>query len=332
MQYSKAKASSFPYVVMLCVVLVQLILSALSIAFVLHKAPSPGDAGQIQKAATLYMTLGSSIGFLVMSAAFSLAGTQWMLERRNVAELPRIAAVCIAGLCGALSAAWGFLVAFLMGIAASNMAWTTLVHVVFPFQKLLGCVIPELLILFSVWLVFRLFRRQEVPMAGMADLRGRALLVFGLLSWWWIMPVLSFVVPVAAMRFLDVDADANPMTLFLGPYAGSMVLALPAFLGAMFGFPVRMHVVRPTRLCFTAALAMLVNILVLMALAAVAAMLSYAMDNDAKPGIGIAVLVQLVWLAASTLLCRLLVKALMPKTYLPESNEQRSVPAAAASN
>lgn len=331
MHDSKAKASSFPYLVMLCVVVAQLLLSTLSVALFLHKAPAPGDAGQIQRAITLYMTLGSCIGFLVMSAAFSLAGTQWMLERRKIAGLPGIAAVCIAGVCGVLSAAWGFFIAFLIGAAASKVSRTTLIHVVLPAQKLLGCVVPELLILFSVWLVFRLFRRQELPVATATDLRGRALVTFGLFLWWWIMPVLSFAVPVLAMRFFDIDADANPAALFLGPYAGSMMLALPVFLGAVFGFPARMHMVRPLRLCFTAALAMLVNVVVLVALAAVAAMLSYAIDRDVRPGIGVAVLVQLVWLVVSTWLCRLLVRALTPETYLPEPNGQRPIAVMASS-
>ncbi|MBE1161935.1 hypothetical protein [Dyella acidiphila] len=293
---------------MLCVVIAHLLLDALGIYSILHLAALAGDDDHDRYVDAFYMALGNDIGFLVISAAFSLAGAQWMLERRRVAGLPGYAAACMGVLSAVLGLAWSFVSAHLIRTLALALASTTSMQVAMTISVLIGYTVAPLLVLFSIWLPFRLWRAKEIPAVGLVDLRARGLLLFGLFAWSWVMLVLGFTIPAAAIYYASSGLD--PALVHIGPYAGSMVLALPAFLGALIGLPRSMPAVRPVRIWLAALLAMLVSAIAMVAVAFVAVELMRVISGSAAQSMGMSAAVAFAWLVIATPLCWLVVKGL----------------------
>jgi hypothetical protein len=298
---SAAKASSFPYLVMFYVILVHLLLDALGVFSLLHLRYEHA------RDMALYMTLGSNIGFLVIYAAFSLAFTQWLLERRRIAGLPGYAPICMVVLSAVLSIGWGFGTAFLLRFLNQMLAGD--LSVVVTISVLIRYVMLPVLLWFSIWPIFQLFRDRAVPAAGPSQSRGLALLIFTLFAWSWVMLVLALTVPMGASYFSSESLD--PSVLYLAPYAGSFVLALPAFLGALLGLPSKMPTAQPLRMWGVATLAMVVCAVVMVAASFAAAVLLVHFDRGADVSVSAGALVTLVWFAVSTPLCWLSVKLLI---------------------
>lgn len=307
MQSSRNKASSFPYLVMLCVIVAHALLQGFAIFSILHRA-MPDESEHLRET-VLYMSLGSDITFQVIYAAFSLGFTQWWLERRRIEGLPGYASPCVGILSVVLGAAWGFVSALLVRHIAAMFMGSAGMSFALTVSVLVGYVIGPLLLIFSMWLVFHLLRGQEKPAAGPVELRGRALLIFTLFAWSWVLLALVLWMPTLSAYYSAEDID--PTLLHLGPYAGSFGLVLPVFFGALLGLPRSMPAARPVFLWLAATLAMLVNAIVMVVAAFVVVRVAMLLGVDVQPTISLAVWAALAWFALSTPLCWLLVRLLI---------------------
>lgn len=307
MQNIRNKASSFPYLVMLCVTVAHALLQGVLIFSILHRA-MPDESEHLRNT-MLYMSLGSDISFQVIYAAFSLGFTQWWLEHRCIAGLPGYAPVSAGILSVVLGGAWGFAAALLTRHIAQTLMGSAGMSFALTVSVLVGYVVGPLLLIFSMWLVFHLLRSQEKSAAGPVELRGRALLIFTLFAWSWVMLVLAISMPAFGAYFSSDDID--PTLLHLGPYAGSFGLILPAFFGALLGLPRSMPTARPVFLWLAATVAVLVSAIAMVVSAFVAVRVAMLLGVDVQPTISLAVWTAVAWFAISTPLCWVLVRLIV---------------------
>jgi hypothetical protein len=306
---SKPKASFFPYAVMLCMAVTHGLLSSLGLYRLMQR---PVDPGQAQSHIyVLYMMLFLSVGNVIISAAFSFAATQWLLERRRVDALPAYAPVGMAILSAALSLGWSFTLPMLfvpIFKSAFGDGGIRLAALVVP---LLSYVVRPLIDIFSVWLVFRVLRRQEKPMAYPVQVRGRAVLIFTLFAWAWLMALLGMGAPFGSTFFSYQEID--PGIFYLASSIGSLVLLVPSFLGAVIALPAGMTATRPVRLWLAATLTLIVSAAVLVIAALAMAALTRFSLGDMPSNLGLAVVASLVGFFLSVPLCWLVVKLLTRK-------------------
>jgi hypothetical protein len=176
-----------------------------------------------------------------------------------------------------------------------------------------------LITLFSIWLVFRLLRRRERSEIGAVNLRGRAILISGLFAWAWAVAAQSTALSMARGMFggglLEAVANAQQISAFFGGYLiGCAFFTLPALLGIVFGLPANMPAARVGRLWVTSTLAMLINAAVWYAVLKSALHINDKLLDFYKVNFSSLwwlTLVILMWQVSATLLCRLIVRALM---------------------
>jgi hypothetical protein len=300
---------------MLAVMVVSLALATLGVYRWQHLSTGMDDARRL---GVLYMMLGNDLVGLVISAAFALGYTQWMLERRRLAGLPDYAAVGIGVLKGLL----GFALMFAWQMAAralltayDHYAGMQLVAIL---SLILGHLITVAAVMVPIWLAFSVLRGQALPASPQpVELHGRALLMFTLFAWSWLLVLAQLVAPIA-MQFYGTELEALPVV----PYAGSIGLLLPAFLGGLLGLPRTMSQTRPLRLWLAGTLAMVVVIFAMICI-------SGFVGRDFAPRTifsAFAALMAGVWFAVSTLLCWLLVKVLC-RTQAPPLLHHEKIPA-----
>ena len=296
------KASRFPYWVMLCV------MAPLFITNVFHLL-------HVSSFDSLFTQFIFDIGFLSIAAAYGFGGTQWVLERQRTAGLPVYAAVAVGVLSFLFWRERLFLYQPVLAMMDKPSTYTEM------WQIRIALLLPDyvilaLLTLFFIWLLFRLLRGRGQPEVGAADLRGRSILISGLFAWAWAAAVLSVAVSKdgGLSRSLEFS-ETGDFLVILGGYLFVVVLfALPAFLGAVFGLPANMPVARVRRLWVTSTLAMLVSAAVWYAVFYLALQVNdrlldfYRMSFSSLWWLA---LVILLWQVAATLLCRLIVRALM---------------------
>ena len=153
----------------------------------------------------------------------------------------------------------------------------------------------------SILLMFRLFRRYQLTVSFPMELRGRALLIFTLFSWSWIVAMLNLAMPMAAAFYAEQDIDQA--TVYLAPLAGSFVLVLPAFLGALLGLPTRMPFTRPVRLWLAATSAVLISAVAMVGVTYAAVRLAEALHGRVEPNTELCALVALAWFVVTIPLC-----------------------------
>jgi hypothetical protein len=302
-QSAKEKPSSFPYVVTLAVMVVSLALATFVVYRWQHMSTGMDDERRL---GVLYVMLGSDLVGLVISAAFALGYTQWMLERRRVAGLPDYAAAGIGVLKGLL----GFALMFAWQMAAralltayDHYAGMQLVAIL---SLILGHLITVAAVMVSIWLAFSVLRGQAIPASPRpVELRGRALLMFTLFAWSWLLVVAQLVVPMT-MELYRAEFEALPLI----PYAGSIGLVLPVFLGGLLGLPRTMPLTRPFRLWLAGTLAVLVCALAMVVVIIAMVGIGRFLGQDFAQITAFSALVAVVWFVVSTLLCWLLVKVL----------------------
>ena len=299
MSSARAKASSFPYTVMLCVVLVRLLLDGFGLYRAMIRPVEPGY--EHYRAVALYTALGTNISFLLLLAAFSLAATQWVLERRRIAGLTTYAAAGIALLSTALSIAWIFGSGFLLRMAVEKLVGSAGMRLAVTVNVLSSYIMEPMLVVLSILLMFRLFRRYQLTVSFPMELRGRALLIFTLFSWSWIVAMLNLAMPMAAAFYAEQDIDQA--TVYLAPLAGSFVLVLPAFLGALLGLPTRMPFTRPVRLWLAATSAVLISAVAMVGVTYAAVRLAEALHGRVEPNTELCALVALAWFVVTIPLC-----------------------------
>lgn len=311
MPSAKEKPSSFPYAVMLAVMAVSLALATFGLYRWRYMSMGMDDARRL---GVLYMMLGSDLAGLVISAAFALGFTQWMLERRRLAGLPDYAAVGIGVLKGLLGVALMF--AWQMAAQALLTAYDHYagVQLVAILSLVLGHLITVAAVMVPIGLAFSVLRGQAIPASPQpAELRGRALLMFTLFAWSWLLVLAQLVAPMA-MQFYGSELEASPAI----PYAGSIALVLPAFLGGLLGLPRTMSQTRPLRLWLAGTLAMVVATFTMVCI-------SGFVGNDFAPRTifsAVSVLMAGIWFVVSTLLCWLLVRVLC-RTQAPPLRDGR---------
>jgi hypothetical protein len=306
---SKPKASFFPYAVMLCMAAMHVLLALPGIYVLLHRPVDPDRAGY--QASMLYMMLGADVGYAMISGAFGLASAQWLLERRRINALPGYAAVGMAILNAVLAVGWTFSsLAIVRAVIGTGMVADGLV-VASTISAISSYVVQPLLVMLSVWLVFRLLRDREKPMAYPVQVRGRALLIFTLFAWAWLLALLGLSAPVGSTFYAYQGID--PRTFYTVSYSGTLVLLVPSFLGALLALPMGMTATRPVRLWLAATLTLIVSATVMVVVAfAVAALTHFSFEN-LQPNIGFAVVASLLWFFLSVPLCWLVVKLLTRK-------------------
>ncbi|TCV96399.1 hypothetical protein EC912_102750 [Luteibacter rhizovicinus] len=306
MQFSREKPSLLPYAVMLAIILVNLAFDAISVYRVFHMPDMSGDDSFAQRA--LYSVLGNEFVAMVVSVAFSVACTQWLMERRRIGGLPGYAAICIgvgyAVLSVLLSFAWWFITQ-----AITKNAGTVGMNVLVVVNAIAGHILKMLFAVLPVLLVFRLLRKYETPASHPADLRWRALLIFSLFAWSWVLLIMQFAVPVGLSLGASYGYDSGMLPLAV--YAGSTGLVLPAFIGGLLGLPKTMPLTRPLRLLLASVAAWVVCALVMVGSTYVMVRIGQAVVDYFRPGVGFSALVALIWFVVSILLCRLVVKALV---------------------
>lgn len=303
MPTAKEKPSSFPYAVMLAVMAMGLALATFAAYRWQHLSTGMDDARRL---GVLYVMLGSDLVGLVISAAFALGYTQWMLEQRRVAGLPDYAAVGIGVLKGVL----GFALMFAWQMAARGLlaayghyAGMQLVAIV---GLILGHLITVAAVMVSIGLAFSVLREQAIPASPQpVELRGRALLMFTLFAWSWLLVVAQLVAPMT-MDIYRAEVDALPLV----PYAASIGLVLPVFLGGLLGLPRTMPLTRPFRLWLAGTLAVLVCALAMAVVTIVMVGIGRSLGEDFASIAAFSALVAVIWFVVSTLLCWLLVKLL----------------------
>jgi hypothetical protein len=317
---SRPKASFFPYAVMLCIAAMHVLLALSGIYMLLHRPVAPEQAGY--HASVLYMMIGSDIGYLVISAAFSLATAQWLLERRRIDALPGYAPVGMALLNAVLSLGWSFALSTLISTVLRSAFGLYGLRTAAAFMALSSYVVQPLLVMFSVWLVFRLLRHEEKPTAFPVQVRGRAVLIFMLFGWAWLMAVLGISGPMGATFYAYQGID--PGAFYIASYTGALVLLVPSLLGVLLALPASMTATRPVRLWLAATLSLIVSMIVLVIVAlAVAALTHFSLEN-LQPNIGFSVIASLVWFFLSVPLCWVVVKLLTRKKTLPYAAEALS--------
>jgi hypothetical protein len=312
---AKEKPSSFPYAVMLAVMAMGLALATFAVYRWQHLSAGMDDARRL---GVLYVMLGSDLVGLVISAACALGYTQWVIERRRLAGLPDYAAVGIGVFKGVL----GFALMFTWQMAARGLlaayghyAGMQLVAIV---GLILGHLITVAAVMVSIGLAFSVLREQAIPASPQPiELRGRALLMFTLFAWSWLLVVAQLVAPMT-MDLYRAEVDALPLV----PYAASIGLVLPAFLGGLLGLPRTMPLSRPFRLWLAGTLAVLVCALTMAVVTIVMVGIGRSLGKYFVPITAFSALVAVVWFVVSTVLCWLLVKVLF-RTEVPLFRDER---------
>ena len=308
MQSAKVKPSLLPYAVALAILIVNLIFDLLSIYRAMHMHSTSGDDSIHQVA--LYMMLGSEFGAMVLSVVLGFACTQWLLERRRIAGLPGYAAVCIGATYAVLSVALTFSLWFITQAVSKHFGDIGM-HMMVIVNVIVGRVITLLAVALPVWLIFRLLRKREIPVLHSVELRWRALLIFTMFVWAWVLVILQLGLPVALSLGSTYETDQG--LFLLQGYMGSFVLVLPAFLGAWVGLPRTMPHTRVLRLLLTSVLALVVCALAMVIVTYVMVRMGGAFIDDIEPGQGFSALVALVWFIVSIPLCGFLVRLLTRK-------------------
>jgi hypothetical protein len=305
-QLSKAKPSLLPYAVMLAILLVNLAFDAISVYRLFHMPTLSGDEAVVRR--VLYSMLGSRFGAMVLSMATGAACTQWLMERRRVAGLPGYTALCIGVAYALFSVALNLLWWFITQAISKSMSGVALNMLVVA-NVIVGLLLTVLCAILPVLLAFRLLRQHEKPAALPVEFRPRALLILSLFVWSWILVAMQFAVPAAASLGAAYGVDAG--LLPLAAYAGSIMLVLPAFPGALFGLAGAMPSARPLRLWIASLAASVACVLAMVLITNAMLRIGKAMLDDFEPTQGFAALVALVWFVASVVLCGLLVRVLV---------------------
>ena len=314
MHFAKAKASSFPFRVVLAVLLVGLILDAFTIYRVQH-LPSVIAAGASAEH-MIYLMLGGQWVTMVFSAAIGLGYAQWLMERRRV-ELPWYAifgvAVCYALLLSALNYGW----AFVQHMAMGRAGFAGMQALAF-----LGMVVMRAITLVAIMLPLGLaFHIARVRAASLGEMRWRSLLIFALLVWAWHLMIVQMLLPSALAAAGVYGLDLWSMAPWL--YAGSFVLVLPIWLGAWLAWPASMQSARVTRVVLASFLTAIINIVSMLAVALITAVaMPHSVMEDATLATVVALVAALLWFVITLPLCWLSVKALMRNTSENVSVEQ----------
>ena len=309
-QSAKEKPSSFPYVVMLAVMVVGLAFATFAVYRWQNLSTGMDDARRL---GVLYVMLGSGLAGLVISAAFALGCTQWMIERRHLAGLPEYAAVAIGVLKGLL----GFALMFAWQMAERRLLGAYGHYTGMQLVAILGLILDHLIavaaVMVSIGLAFSVLREQAIPASPQpAELRGRALLMFTLFAWSWLLVIAQWTAPTT-MQLYRAASDALPLV----PYVVSIGLVLPVLLGGLLGLPRTMPLTRPFRLWLTGTLAVLVCALTMAVVVIVMVGFGRSLGKYFVPITAFSALVAVVWFVVSTLLCWLLVKVLFRTQALP---------------
>jgi MFS family permease len=308
-QSFKAKPSLLPYAVMLAIFLVNLAFDAISIYRLFHMPTLSDDEAVVQR--VLYIMLGSRFGAMVLSMATGAACTQWLMERRRVPVMPGYTAMCIGVAYALFSVVLNLLWWFITQAITKSLSGVAL-HMMVVVNVIAGLLLTVLCAILPVLLVFRLLRKHEKPAVLSVELRPRALLIFTLFVWSWVLVAMQFAVPAAASLGAAYGVDSG--LLPLAAYAGSIMLVLPAFLGALFGLPGTMPSARPLRLWIASLAASVACALAMVLLTNAMLRIGKAMLDDFEPTQGFAALVALVWFVVSVLLCGLLVRVLVRRS------------------
>lgn len=303
MPSAREKPSSFPYAVMLAVMVVGLAFATFAVYRWQHVSAGMDDARRL---GVLYVMLGSDLVGLVISAAVALGYTQWMLERRRLAGLPDYAAVGIGVLKGLL----GFALMFAWQMAARGLLTAYDHYAGMQLVAIVGLIVGHLMtvaaVMVPIGLAFSVLRGQAIPASPQpVELRGRALLMFTLFAWSWLLVVAQLVAPMT-MQLYRAEFEALPLV----PYVGSIGLVLPVFLGGLLGLPRTMPLTRPVRLWSAGTLAVLVCAVVMAIVTIVMVGFGRSLGEAFVPIAAFSTLVAVVWFVVSTLLCWLLVKVL----------------------
>lgn len=305
MQPTRAKPSPFPYLVVLAVAVVNLAFLAAGVYNWQKLNATPGYDHDV-RLGLFYSMLGSSLVTLAISVAFGFAFTQWLLERGLMAGPPGYAAFAIGLLKALIGVALAFSWSYFVKVVMSMYHDSARMMLVAFLSACTSHLIAIVAVMLPIGLIFRMLRSVEAPAAPYpAELQGRALLIFTLFAWSWILIVAEMLI-LAASGYDDTATEAPPLML----YAGSFGLVLSVFLGAKWGLPQTMLVTRPGRLWLAATLAVLVCAGVIVAVSFAMVWLGEVLGAHIEPGIGFSALVALVWFAVSIPLCGLLVKAL----------------------
>ena len=309
MQSAKVKASWFPYAVVIAVVVVSLVFAAIGF-YSWHKMQATmGDSDR--SISILFIMLGNDLVSLAISVAFGLGYTQWLLERHRIAGLPGYAAVCI----GVLKLLLGFAVAFLWQILvhALMLAYghSTGMVLITVMNTVLGHLISMADVIVPIWLVFLVLRGRAIPASPHpVELRGRALLMFTMFAWSWLLILAQVASPMMGPVAVQLVDDSGVLASPLSPYVGSLALLLPAFLGALIGLPRSMPTTRPFRVWLSASLAVLLCMVAMVVITFAAVRIAALISEDYQPGIGFCAFIALLWFLVSIPLCGLLVRSL----------------------
>jgi hypothetical protein len=311
---AKEKPSSFPYAVMLAVMVVGLALATLAVYRWQHVSAGVEDARRL---GVLYMMLGNDLVGLVISAAFALGYTQWMLERRRLAGLPDYAAVGIGVLKGLL----GFALMLAWQMAARALLTSFGHYAGMQLVAFVGMIVGHLMtvaaVMVPIGLAFFVLREQAIPASPQpVELRGRALLMFTLFAWSWLLVVAQLVAPMT-MQMYRAEFEALPLV----PYVGSIGLLLPVFLGGLLGLPRTMPLTRPVRLWSAGTLAVLVCAVVMAVVTVAVVGFGRSLGEAFASIAALGALVAVIWFVVSTLLCWLLVKVLFRAQAQPLRDE-----------
>ncbi|MBB3228687.1 MFS family permease [Luteibacter sp. Sphag1AF] len=305
MQNSETRAATLPYTAALAIIVVNLIFTCLAVYRILHmQSPSLDDEGRYHVLVTL---AGSEVVSMVLSVALAIGTTQWFVERRGMMSPPGYAAALIGlgyAILGAVLplAWWAASHSFVQQMASSSISLLVTVNFVVGLAlKAIGVILP-------VWLVFHLLRKHERPTQPPYSMRLRALLIFTLLVWAWVLSVAQFAVPAAmAMApYYGYNFDSAPLIACVGSFG----FVLPAFIGALLGLPRQPQHTRPLRLLLASVVVFLVSVLVLVGLTYALLRIAVAVNAGFEPTTGFVAFIWLIWFVLSVALSGLLVRGL----------------------
>jgi hypothetical protein len=249
----------------------------------------------------------------VLSVTFGLAFTQWISERRRVSGLPGYGAAGIGIVYGVMATGLGLAWWAVMRIVTKGLSGIGINFMAIANMVLSHC-ITVISVCLSVLLFFRLLRHREVPAQQPVERRGRALLIYTLFVWSWVLAIMQMMVPfivtLGSSYGMDSSYELDTGSLVLITYTGSIGLALPAFLGGLAGLPSAMPYTQVARLWITSVLAILVCAVAMVAVAYALVRMASALGAS-SPGAGFTAFVTLVWFIVSIVGCWLLVRSIM---------------------
>jgi len=291
-QQEKARASSFPYLVLVVNTIARIGLAGLSIwNFQRNHADFDSDQGGIM----LATVIGSSLAAWAISSAFAFAISQSLLERRRIGGMPGYAAVVIA----LLNTAIGFALLFAMQYVLISLYQTYgnrgALQLLGTVMALAGHLIVFLAAVSSVWLTFRLLRHKALRAPQRAqEMRARAWVVFALFVAAWVWTVTHWLAPVTIFYLQSIEL------LRWVPYVGAIGLMLPMLIGGWLGLPATLDSAHVLRMWAAATSAVIASALVMVAFALGLVRFHHFGETFNMPDMRLLIVAVLAWFAAST--------------------------------